>query len=153
MAPTRKSSSSCKNRSASSTTTTIEVRKAIAVILHIAFTLLFFYIIGIWLGTTLSTSTKTIHETSLRSSSSSNNNQAATIIDHPVGINSEGRSNFFLSWFFGSKNKNVHSDHDSVRDIESCLRPRSNSNAMTKSPLRPPCTFKECIYTYENCGV
>ena len=98
------SSSPCKNRSASSTTTTIEVREAIAVILLIAFTLPFFYIIGIWLGTTLSTSTEKIHETSLRSSSSSNNNQAATIIDHPVGINSEGRSNFFLSWFFGSKN-------------------------------------------------
>ena len=91
MAPTRKSSSSCKNRSASSTTTTIEVREAITVILLIAFTLPFFYIIGIWLGSnvTLSTSTEKIHETSLRSSSSSNNNQAATIIDHPVGINSE----------------------------------------------------------------
>ena len=106
MAPTRKSSSSCKNRSASSTTTTIEVREAITVILLIAFTLPFFYIIGIWLGSnvTLSTSTEKIHETSLVRSASSNNDQAATIIDHPVGINSEGRSNFFLSWFFGPKN-------------------------------------------------
>ena len=41
-------------------------------------------------------------------------------------------------------------DHDSVRDIESCLRPRSNSNAMTKSPLRPPCKFKKNVYHIEN---
>ena len=41
-------------------------------------------------------------------------------------------------------NFNNNDNHQTITD-ESCLRPRSNSNAMTKSPLRPPCTFKECI--------
>ena len=104
MAPTIKSSSSSKNRSSSNTTTTIEFREVVSSFLIASFTLPLFYVVGIWLGKNITHSTEKIHETSLVRSDSSNNDQAATIIDHPIGINSEDRSNFFLSWFFGPKN-------------------------------------------------